>query len=115
MKVYGEQAMYDDPFSYCDTRCVRSPDSGKGFRNCSPSPKLWLRRSRRRLSTSWCGRQRQRYTFAGIHVAKSADSLISLTLEGNEPNEKVLYHKDMWNSRDCSHDGLEARIKKLNG
>lgn len=60
-------------------------------------------------------KQRQKYTFAGIHLSKTADSLISLKLEGTEPNEKVVYHKDQWNSKDYSHEGLGAKIKKLQG
>lgn len=60
-------------------------------------------------------KQRQKYTFAGTHIAKTADSLISLKLSGKEPNEKVVYHKDMWNDKDYSHEGLGMLIKKLNG
>ncbi len=60
-------------------------------------------------------KQRLKYTLAGIHLSKPVDSLISLTLEGEEPNEKVVYHKDMWNEKDYSHEGLGAVIKKLNG
>lgn len=48
-------------------------------------------------------------------MAKTADSLISLKLSGKEPNEKVVYHKDMWNDKDYSHEGLGMLIKKLNG
>lgn len=60
-------------------------------------------------------KQRRKYTFAGVHVSKTADSLVSLELEGTEPHEKVVYHKDMWSEKDYSHDGLGATIKKLNG
>ncbi|RYP50381.1 hypothetical protein DL768_004056 [Monosporascus sp. mg162] len=60
-------------------------------------------------------KQRQRYTFSGIHVSKTADSLISLKLEGQEPDENVVYHKDMWNEKDYSHEGLGMLMKKVNG
>lgn len=60
-------------------------------------------------------KQRQKYTFAGIRVPKTADSLVSLKLTGKEPDEKVEYHKDMWNEKDYSHEGLGMLIKKLNG
>jgi hypothetical protein len=43
------------------------------------------------------------------------DSLVSLKLEGSEPDEKVVYHKDMWNENDYSHEGLGAVFKRLNG
>ncbi|PQE21555.1 fad dependent oxidoreductase protein [Rutstroemia sp. NJR-2017a WRK4] len=29
--------------------------------------------------------------------------------------EKVIYHKDMWNEKDYSHEGLGNVLKKLNG
>ncbi|RYP07659.1 hypothetical protein DL765_009076 [Monosporascus sp. GIB2] len=52
---------------------------------------------------------------SGIHASETADSLISLKLEDREPNEKVVYHKDMWNEKDYSHEGLGMLMKKLNG
>ncbi|KAI1336983.1 hypothetical protein F5Y15DRAFT_391925 [Xylariaceae sp. FL0016] len=114
MEVYTEQAIYDDPFSYCDTR-YKIAGQWYGI------PKLFAKSET--LATEitsstehelvW--KQRQRYTFVGIHASKTADSLISLRLEGEEPNEKVVYHKDMWNEKDYSHEGLGALMKKLNG
>ncbi|KAB8230303.1 uncharacterized protein BDW43DRAFT_302568 [Aspergillus alliaceus] len=104
MKVYGEQAIYDDPFSYCDTRC-KIAGQWQGV------PKLFAKSET--LATEITSSTEHELVWKA--AAESANSLISLTLEGNEPNEKVVYHKDIWNSRDCSHDGLEARIKKLNG
>ncbi|KAE8155162.1 hypothetical protein BDV25DRAFT_135210 [Aspergillus avenaceus] len=114
MKVYAEQAIYDDPFSYCDTRYKIA---GQWF----GIPKLFSKSETLATEVTastehelvW--KQRQKYTFAGIHVSKIADSLVSLKLEGQEPSEKVVYHKDMWNSKDYSHGGLGALMKKLNG
>jgi hypothetical protein len=60
-------------------------------------------------------KQRQRYTFAGVQVSKTVDSLVSLKLERQGDDEKVVYHKDMWNEKDYSHEGLGALMKKLNG
>lgn len=60
-------------------------------------------------------KQRQRYTFVGIGIPKTVDSLVSLKLTDKEPDEKVVYHKDMWNKKDYSHEGLGMLIKKLNG
>lgn len=60
-------------------------------------------------------KQSQKYTFAGVHVPKTVNSLVSLRLDGAEPNEKVVYHKDMWNEKDYSHEGLGMIFKKLNG
>ncbi|OOO07734.1 hypothetical protein AFCA_012763 [Aspergillus flavus] len=114
MKVYAEQAIYDDPFSYCDTR-YKIAGQWYGI------PKLFAKSETLATEVTastehelvW--KQRQKYTFAGVHASKIADSLISLRLEGKEPNEKVVYHKDMWNSKDYSHEGLGMLIKKLNG
>ncbi|KAL4957500.1 hypothetical protein BDW69DRAFT_156190 [Aspergillus filifer] len=114
MDVYAEQAVYDDPFSYCDTR---HKIAGQWY----GVPKLFAKSetlvtevtSSSEHELVW--KQRRRYTFAGIHVAKTADSLVSLKLEGAEPNEKVVYHKDMWNGKDYDHEGLGALIKKVHG
>jgi len=40
------------------------------------------------------------------------NSLVSLSLD---ENSKVRYHKDMWNEKDYSHEGLGKLLKKLNG
>lgn len=55
---------------------------------------------------------RQEYTVRGVHLSKAVDSLVSL---GLDKNSKVRYHKDMWNDKDYSHEGLGLMIKKLNG
>ncbi|KAL4980164.1 hypothetical protein BDW66DRAFT_125768 [Aspergillus desertorum] len=114
MDVYAEQAIYDDPFSYCDTR-YKIAGQWYGI------PKLFCKSETLATEVTsstehelvW--KQRRKYTFAGIHASKIADSLVSLTLEGSGPDEKVVYHKDMWNEKDYSHEGLGAAFKKLNG
>ncbi|KAI9151426.1 hypothetical protein HJFPF1_08628 [Paramyrothecium foliicola] len=118
MGVYAEKAVYDDPFSYCDTsRALRYKIAGQWY----GIPKLFSKSET--LATEvvsstddelvW--KQRQRYTFAGIHTPKSVDSLVSLKLENQQGDEKVVYHKDMWNEKDYSHEGFGALFKKLNG
>lgn len=47
--------------------------------------------------------------------AKAVDSLVSLALEKVDGQEKVVYHKDMWNEKDYSHEGLGKVLKNLNG
>lgn len=54
----------------------------------------------------------QEYTPAVIHKAMVVNSLVSLSLD---ENSKVRYHKDMWNNKDYSHEGLGKLMKKLNG
>ena len=60
-------------------------------------------------------KQRQRHTLIGFQVSKMLDSLISLTLQDQGEGEKVVYHEDLWNEKDYSHEGSGAMIKELNG
>lgn len=51
--------------------------------------------------------------------SKAVNSLVSLgltkeTIDGKEV-ERVKYHKDMWNEKDYSHEGLGKVFKTLNG
>lgn len=57
-------------------------------------------------------KMRHEYTFKGIHASRAVDSLVSLGLDGEG---KVRYHKDMWNEKDYSHEGLGKVFKKMNG
>ncbi|KIA75898.1 hypothetical protein HK57_00303 [Aspergillus ustus] len=120
MSVYAEQAVYDDPFSYCDTR-YKIAGQWYGI------PKLFRRSET--LATEvvesdedgmvW--KQRQRWVLRGLGESlggKTVDSLVSLRLETEEMGggeEKVVYHKDMWSGRDYDHEGFGALVKKLNG
>lgn len=54
----------------------------------------------------------QEYTPRVLHITKAVNSLVTLTLD---ENEKVRYHKDMWNEKDYSHKGLGKVMKELNG
>lgn len=45
-------------------------------------------------------------------VPKKVNSLVTLTLD---EEGKVRYHKDMWNEKDYSHEGLGKVFKTLNG
>lgn len=51
--------------------------------------------------------------------SKAVNSLISLGLTkeviNGEEVERVKYHKDMWNQKDYSHEGLGKVFKTLNG
>lgn len=57
-------------------------------------------------------KMRHEYTPKLLSTPKAVDSLVSLGLDGDG---KVRYHKDMWNEKDYSHDGLGKVFKKLNG
>jgi adenine specific DNA methylase Mod len=52
------------------------------------------------------------YTPKILNKPKAVNSLISLSLD---EQGKVKYHKDMWNEKDYSHEGLGKLFKKLNG
>ncbi len=54
----------------------------------------------------------QEYTPRVLHTPKAVNSLVTLTLDDQG---KVRYHKDMWNEKDYSHEGLGKIMKELNG
>ena len=47
-----------------------------------------------------------------LHVSKTVNSLVTCTLD---EEGKVVYHKEQWNEKDYSHEGLGMLLKKLNG
>lgn len=58
----------------------------------------------------------QEYTPRLAPAGKKVNSLISLALQKDEKGEeRVVYHKDMWNEKDYSHEGLGKVMKTLNG
>ena len=54
----------------------------------------------------------QEWTPRVAHTSKVVNSLVTLTLDDEG---KVRYHKDMWNEKDYSHEGLGMLFKQLNG
>ena len=58
---------------------------------------------------------RQEYTPRVLQISKAVNSLISLALVQEGSTERVVYHKDMWNEKDYSHEGLGKVMKTLNG
>lgn len=58
----------------------------------------------------------QEYSPRGLPTSRAVNSLVSLALEKDENGEeKVVYHKDMWNEKDYSHGGFGKVMKTLNG
>lgn len=53
----------------------------------------------------------QEYTPRVLHTAKIFNSLVTLTLDDQG---KVRYHKDTWNEKDYSHEGIGKFLKELN-
>ncbi|PSN64214.1 hypothetical protein BS50DRAFT_590055 [Corynespora cassiicola Philippines] len=53
------------------------------------------------------------YTYPNtLPFSKAVDSLVTLTMDAEG---KVKYHKDMWNEKDYSHEGLGKAMNHLNG
>ncbi|MCJ1245615.1 hypothetical protein MMC30_002819 [Trapelia coarctata] len=110
MEVYAHDAIYDDPWSYCDTR-YKIAGQWYGIpkimaTSCTLSTQI--------LSSSPSEiivKLKQEYTPRVLHTGKAVNSLVTLTLEGG----KVRYHKDQWNEKDYSHEGLGKVMKTLNG
>ncbi|RAL17459.1 uncharacterized protein BO97DRAFT_402042 [Aspergillus homomorphus CBS 101889] len=114
MAVYAEQAVYDDPLSYCDTR-YKIAGQWYGIPNLFARSETLATEVVVNSEDELVWKQRQRYTLAGVHVSKTVDSLVSLRLEHQNAGEKVVYHKDMWDEEDYDHGGFGAWIKKVNG
>ncbi|KAI4740446.1 hypothetical protein E4T50_09127 [Aureobasidium sp. EXF-12298] len=111
MQVYSDKAVYDDPWSYCDTR-YKIAGQWYGI------PKVMAKSQT--LKTEVVDSQpdriifklQQEYTPRLVHFSKPVNSLVTLTLDDQG---KVKYHKDMWNEKDYSHEGLGKILKTLNG
>ncbi|KAF2645920.1 hypothetical protein P280DRAFT_388789 [Massarina eburnea CBS 473.64] len=111
MQVYAEKAIYDDPWSYCDTR-YKIAGQWYGI------PKIMAKS--RTIKTEIVSSKpdeiifklQQEYTPKPGPIPKKVNSLVTLTLDGHG---KVRYHKDMWNEKDYSHEGLGKVLKTLNG
>ena len=57
-------------------------------------------------------KMKQEYSPRVAPFSKAVNSLVTLTLD---EEGKVKYHKDMWNEKDYSHEGLGKVMKTLNG
>lgn len=111
MQVYAEKSVYDDTWSYCDTRYKIAGQwygISKSFAKSQTLKTEVVQDEPDRIIF----KLRQEYTPKVIHFSKTVDSLVTLTLD---EQEKVKYHKDMWNDKDYSHDGLGKIMKTLNG
>jgi len=62
--------------------------------------------------TTLAFKMRQEYKPRLSPAAKEVNSLVTLTLD---KEGRVKYHKDQWNEKDYSHEGVGMWLKKLNG
>jgi hypothetical protein len=130
MEVYAKESVYDDPWSYCDTRykiagqwygtCINpsNPKTVNPYLQGLGIPKIFA--TSKTLATEIVESKpdriifklRQEYTPKVLSFSKPVNSLVTLTLNDEG---KVVYHKDMWNDKDYSHEGLGKIMKTLNG
>jgi len=111
MQAYAEKSIYDDPWSYCDTR-YKIAGQWYGIPKIMASSKTLATQVVKSTPTELIFKLRQEYTPRLLNTPKAVDSLVSLTLDDGG---KVKYHKDMWNEKDYSHEGLGKIMKTLNG
>ncbi|KAI6810412.1 hypothetical protein KC332_g12403 [Hortaea werneckii] len=131
MRVYAKQAVYDDVWSYCDTRykiagqwygipavmkssetkaieivsSTPSPDSpGTGMK---PGEIVF------KMKRAWTPKLLQKTYDVNHFVTLSMEK--AMEDDGEGPSERVKYHKDQWNEKDYSHEGLGKVMKTLNG
>lgn len=111
MRVYAEKAVYDDPWSYCDTR-YKIAGQWYGLPMIMASSKTLKREVVSASADEIIFKNQQEYHPKLWPTSKTVNSLISLKLD---EHGKVKYHKDMWNEKDYSHEGLGKLFKNLNG
>ncbi|KAH9809330.1 hypothetical protein Tdes44962_MAKER06191 [Teratosphaeria destructans] len=111
MRVYAARAVYDDPWSYCDTR-FKIAGQWYGIPKVMAESRTVKTEVVENEDDRIVFKLQQEYTPRVAHFSKVVNSLVSLSLDGEG---KVKYHKDMWNHNDYSHEGLGKIMKTLNG
>jgi len=114
MKVYAENAIYDDPWSYCDTR-YKVAGQWYGIPKVMSKSQTLKTEVVSSTPTEIVFKLQQEYSPRLMPASRAVNSLVSLAVERINGEEKVVYHKDMWNEKDYSHEGLGKVFKTLNG
>ncbi|QIW94696.1 hypothetical protein AMS68_000214 [Peltaster fructicola] len=128
MRVYAKTSVYDDVWSYCDTRykiagqwygipvvmkesktlAVEVVESSTSSTALTPAAIVF------KMKRAWTPKGLMGKTFDVNHFVTL--SLEKATPEDGEgPAERIKYHKDQWNEKDYSHAGLGKIMKTLNG
>ncbi|RPB17238.1 hypothetical protein P167DRAFT_498877, partial [Morchella conica CCBAS932] len=105
MRHYHENSIYDDPFSFCDTRYkIAGQWYGlpKAFKSLNPKAYEVVANEKDEIVF----KLRQEYTFKLVNITKVVDSLITLKLDPGEEKPIIRYHKDQWDEKDYDHEGL---------
>jgi hypothetical protein len=111
LEIYDSKAIYDDPLSYCDTRekiaaqwaglkKIMSSSETKGIEVIKNTPDELIMK------------MHQVYQVKPLNNEITVNNLVSL---GFDSEGKVKYHKDQWNEKDYSHQGIGKFIKTLSG
>jgi len=98
-------------YSYCDTR-YKILGQWTGIPLLFASSKTLKTEIVKDSPSEISFKLQQEYTIKVFHGTKVVNSLVTLTLD---EQGKIKYHKDQWNSKDYSHEGLGFIFKKLNG
>ncbi|KAL5387082.1 hypothetical protein DPSP01_003692 [Paraphaeosphaeria sporulosa] len=111
MQVYAEEAIYDDPLSFCDTR-YKIAGQWYGIPKIMSKSQTIKTQVVSSKENEIIFKLQQEYMPKLAPTGKKVNSLVTLSLDAQG---KVKYHKDMWNEKDYSHQGLGKLIKTLNG
>lgn len=125
-RVYAKTAIYDDVWSFCDTRykiagqwygipAVMASSKTLGVEVVSSTEPSGNRPAELvfKMKRAWTPRV--------LHKTFEVNHFVTLSLEkateadGEGLDERVKYHKDQWNEKDYSHAGLGKVMKTLNG
>ncbi|GAB7363422.1 hypothetical protein MBLNU230_g3698t1 [Neophaeotheca triangularis] len=129
MLVYSQRAIYDDIFSYCDTRekiagqwygipVVMKSSETKAVEVVSSTP---IQQGPAKDPATIVFKMKRAWTPKLSPKTFDVNHFVTLSLEkakeedGEGPDERVKYHKDQWNEKDYSHEGLGKVMKTLNG
>jgi hypothetical protein len=95
MYVYAEKSVYDDPWSYCDTR-YKIAGQWWGIPMVFTESKTLQYEVVEDEKDRIIYKKTQRWTPKLVHFTKDVNSLVTLSLD---EEGKVKYHKEMWNEK----------------
>lgn len=95
MQVYAQEAVYDDPWSYCDTR-YKIAGQWYGIPKMMASSKTLKTEVVSSEPDRIIFKLQQEYSPRAVPLTKPVNSLVTLSLDDKG---KVKYHKDMWNQK----------------
>ncbi|KAK9900342.1 hypothetical protein P389DRAFT_192614 [Cystobasidium minutum MCA 4210] len=110
---YAKESIYDDIMSFADTR-RKIAAQFYALPKCFSKVEVLEYEVAENHDNLTCLKLRTAYTEPLVGT-KEIKHLVSLAYDPKSPTALVRYHKDQWNEKDYSHQGLRAILKKLNG